>query len=94
VCKMCVQAVEDYFPDCPEKEYGNFLLSATAFPFGQPSTIRLQLKEAKDAGCLTWKDAIVYSNNHMDDQMRAFKEADKKKQKISKEMNDVTQRVR
>lgn len=81
MCKACVQAVEDYFPDCPKKEIGNFLFGATAFPFGQPPTIRMQLKEAKDAGCKTYKDAINYANAQLIKDMDSFKKAEKKKNK-------------
>jgi hypothetical protein len=81
MCKLCVQAVVDYFPDCPSKEYGSFLMASTAFPFGKPTLIRLQLKEAKDAGCTTYKDAIVYAETHMDDQMKTLKELERKKNK-------------
>jgi hypothetical protein len=76
-----VKAVEDYFPDCPKKEYGDFLMAATAFPFGKPSIFRMQLKEAKDAGCKTYKDAMAYGNAQMDKEMEAFKKADKKRSK-------------
>lgn len=81
MCKACVKAVEDYFPDCPPKEYGDFLMSTTSFPAGQPSQIRMQLKEAKDAGCKTYKDAIIYAEKQFDDEMKTFKEAEKKKHK-------------
>jgi len=81
MCKGCVKAVEDYFPDCPDKEYGNFLFSATPFPFGDASTTRMHLKEAKDAGCKTWKEAITYANEHFDDSMKSLKELEKKKNK-------------
>lgn len=81
MCKLCVQSVMDYFPDCPKKEYGNFLMSATSFPFGRPATIRLELKAAKDSGCQTYKDAIIYAEGHLDDQMKLFKEAERKKTK-------------
>jgi hypothetical protein len=67
MCKQCVEMVEKYFPDCPEKEYGDFLFSATAFPFGDWQTVERHLKEAKDAGCKTYQDAINYANKQLEE---------------------------
>jgi hypothetical protein len=70
MCKQCVEMVEKYFPDCPKKEYGNFLMSATAFPFGDPDYIGTQLKQARDAGCKTYEEAIVFANNQLEESMK------------------------
>lgn len=81
MCKACVKAVEDYFPDCPPKEYGDFLMQTTAFPAGSTAQIRMQLKEAKDAGCKTYKDAIVFAAKQFDDEFTRMKKLDRKRSK-------------
>lgn len=81
MCKACVQAVEDYFPDCPPKLYGDFLMMTTPFPAGQPSQIRMHLKEAKDAGCNSYKEAIEYAAKQMDDAFDRMKKRDLKRNK-------------
>jgi hypothetical protein len=70
MCKQCVLMVEKYFPDCPEDEVGDFLMAGTAFPFGDPDYIGLQLKQAKDAGCKTYEEAIAYANNQLEESMK------------------------
>lgn len=69
MCKGCAEAVERHFPDCPPKDYGAFLINATAFPFGGAEVVDRQLAEAKAAGCLTWKAAIAWANQQTWDEM-------------------------
>jgi hypothetical protein len=62
MCEKCTRAVQKYFPDCPEREYGSFLFAATSFPFGDPDYIEQQLKEAINAGCKNWHEAVIYAH--------------------------------
>jgi len=44
VCIKCVEALAETFPDVPENEAGDFLMSCTAFPCCDPETLLAQLK--------------------------------------------------
>lgn len=59
MCQRCVDAVKKYFPDCPVKEYGNFLLEATPFPCGTAQDTETALRRHKQARCKTWTDAMA-----------------------------------
>ncbi|MCK5609331.1 hypothetical protein KAR91_46085 [Candidatus Pacearchaeota archaeon] len=48
MCQICVAAVKEYWPDLPESEYGNLLMSATCFPCGPPETTIVQVREMAD----------------------------------------------
>lgn len=45
MCECCVDLLNKYFPDVPEKDAVNILWSATSFPFGSPERVEDQLKE-------------------------------------------------
>lgn len=47
MCADCVKAVNDIFPEVPEKELGDFLMNCTAFPFGDRATVKKQLEELR-----------------------------------------------
>ena len=77
MCKECLAAVEKYFPDCPIGEIGNFLIEATAFPFGDGDHVAMNLREAKEAGCKTWLEAMTYANQQLDLEMERLHEKEK-----------------
>lgn len=50
MCQGCVDAVDRVFPGTPENEYGDILMSMTAFPFERdPAKIERQLRTARKA---------------------------------------------
>jgi hypothetical protein len=69
MCQKCVDAVKEIYPDCPEEVMGDFLFSATAFPFGNGDLVRKQLLEAKSKGYSTYLEAISYANSKTSEAM-------------------------
>ena len=47
MCASCVEAVTATFPEVPDNEVGNFLMSVTAFPMGSPELVAQQLQELR-----------------------------------------------
>jgi len=74
MCEKCAEAVKLYFPDCPDEEYGNFLMSSTAFPACDGDRVAEQLKEHKEAGCKTWLEAIDRAARIMDEVIAELRE--------------------
>lgn len=72
MCAKCVEAVRAYFPDCPEETMGDFLISATCFPFGDHEQVARQVKEHHDAGCKTSDEAMARADREMDRAMRDY----------------------
>ena len=70
MCQKCIDAVKKHYPDLPEKDWGDLLMSATAFPFGDPETIERQLAEAKANSDGTMEGAIAYANKQLDEAMK------------------------
>ena len=77
MCKICADAVNEYFPDTPDSEYGDFLMTATAFPACDGNHVRKQLKEHKEAGCVTYKDAMTRAMNQMDETIERLRKEGK-----------------
>lgn len=48
MCQECVDLVRKYYPELPDEKYGDFLMSATCFPFGKPADIEKQFIEYKE----------------------------------------------
>jgi hypothetical protein len=46
MCKKCVDAVKEFFPDAKESECGDILMCLTPFPFGKPEDVREALRVA------------------------------------------------
>ncbi len=44
MCKQCVEAVNDIFPELSEKEQMDILWDWTAFPAASPEHIKMQLE--------------------------------------------------
>lgn len=47
MCKRCVDSVTAAFPNIPDDQVGDFLLSCTAFPLGEPETVERQVAELR-----------------------------------------------
>jgi hypothetical protein len=45
MCEKCVEFLQKYFPELPEKEAITLLLEETSFPFGSFETVEKQLME-------------------------------------------------
>jgi hypothetical protein len=43
MCKQCVVALNEVFPEVPKEEWCNFLMDCTCYPFGQPEDVKKQL---------------------------------------------------
>lgn len=69
MCQKCIDAVKKHFPKLPKKHYGELLMSATAFPFGEPEYIEKQLKELKRKTDGTLGGAIAYAHRKLDEAM-------------------------
>ena len=52
MCDVCVDAVQQHWPDLTEHEQGSLLLGATCFPFGSAKQVEEELKRlAERTGC-------------------------------------------
>lgn len=65
MCKECADLAKKYYPDLPEEDLGE-LLSATAFPFGDPAYLEKQLIELREKTDGTLHGAIVFAHEEMD----------------------------
>lgn len=65
MCQKCVDAVKKYYPKLPKKHYGDLLMNATAFPFGQPEYIAKQLKELRRKTDGSLDGAITYAHQQL-----------------------------
>lgn len=65
MCAKCPVAIRRYFPDCPDDKMGDFLMSATSFPFGDGETVERQLREHRAAGVRTWREACARADAEM-----------------------------
>lgn len=75
MCTTCVDVARSLFPDCPDERLGDFLMSATCFPFGDGEIVARQLREHREAGCATWLDAVDRAEAQIHKAMAAWKEA-------------------
>ena len=69
MCKQCLEAVREFFPDIGDELAGELLISATAFPFGGPEIIRSQLKELRENSDGTLEGAMTYASKELDEYM-------------------------
>ena len=74
MCEKCLLAVKKYYPDLPESDYGDLLMSATAFPHGNHETVERQLKETREATDGTLAQAIGYAEAKMDEEYEKYKQ--------------------
>ena len=65
MCKKCVDAVKRHYPKLPKSQYGNLLMSATAFPFGSPAYIEKQLRQLRKHTDGTVDGAIAYAHRQL-----------------------------
>ena len=70
MCSRCVRAAYLYFPDVPDGRLGEFLFSATCFPFGDHAAVERNLADAWLAGCETYQQAEAYADEQMEDAMK------------------------
>jgi hypothetical protein len=47
MCKLCVDAVREIFPDVPEGEIHEFLTACTCFGFGSPDEVRQDIQDLR-----------------------------------------------
>lgn len=66
-------AAKRYYPDCPDDKLGDFLFSATPFPFGTDKDVARCLSAARADGAATWEDAIDYASDQLDRSMNAIR---------------------
>ena len=72
MCKVCVDAVKELFPDCPARKRIEFLSGSTAFPLADAKTVIRQLKEHKRYGADTWIAAMIRCDRLMDKHMKKY----------------------
>lgn len=65
MCKKCIALVKKFYPDLPESDYGDLLMSATAFPFGGPEIIEEQLRELREKTDGSLWGAIAFANQEL-----------------------------
>ena len=52
MCQTCVDAIKRYWPDLPEAQWGDLLMSATCWPFGDGAQVAAMVKQkAAQSGC-------------------------------------------
>ncbi len=72
MCQKCFDAVKKYYPRLPEKHYGDLLMGATAFPFGDAETVERQLKELIEKTDGTLEGAYAFAAAELDKGMAQF----------------------
>lgn len=72
MCQKCVDAVQEYYPDCPQQMMGDFLFAATCFPFGTPEKVREQLANMRARGQDTWRKALAYTDEQVTQAMANY----------------------
>jgi hypothetical protein len=60
--QQCVDLVKKYYPNLPEKDYGNLLMGATCFPMGGPEYIEPQLIELIENTDGSLEQALGYAD--------------------------------
>jgi hypothetical protein len=73
MCIKCVEAVTETFPEVPDAEVGNFLMSCTAFPCGDAETVLRQLRELR-AKTSNYKACYGIVEDEMEKAMKRYKE--------------------
>lgn len=72
MCQKCVDAVRQYYPQLPEKEWGNFLMGVTCFPFGCGEQVAEQLQRTKRNTDGSVGAAYAYADTEMTMAMAGF----------------------
>ena len=73
MCQKCVDAVKRWFPKVRRKDYGDLLMSATAFPMAGPAYIEKQLKGMARKGITTVAAAAAYAGEQMERDMEKIR---------------------
>jgi hypothetical protein len=71
--KACVEAVREFFPDCPDDEVEEFLFTVTDYPAVDATYVRKQLMELR-ATTSTWDEAMAQVDWEMEEAMRRYDE--------------------
>jgi hypothetical protein len=77
MCKDCLRIGQTLFPDASEEDVGNFLMSATCFPFGHPRDVWRTAYSSWRAGAGTIRGAIRYAHLELDRGMRKFRRTER-----------------
>ena len=72
MCQLCVDAVRRYFPDVPDDDYGDFLMTATAFPCAGGEHVAKQLEEMAEKSGGDWRRAMAIADEEMEAAMLDF----------------------
>lgn len=62
MCNQCIETVKKWFPLLPEDQYGELLVSGTAFPMGDPEYIAAQVEELAKHSDGTLDSALAYAH--------------------------------
>ena len=54
MCQQCLDALNKHFPNLPEEEAGDLLISQTAFPMGSAIQIERQIAELANKKNTRW----------------------------------------
>jgi hypothetical protein len=81
MCKICVDSVRKYFPDCPETMIGDFLINNTCFPMGNGYMEAQQVKELRDKTD-SYIECFNITAREMDFEMELYKRYDDIKETI------------
>jgi len=80
MCKLCVEAVHEIFPEVPDGEMGDFLLATTCYPAGGPEQVRAQLSDNR-AKMKTndWHECYEIADREMDEAYQKMKQEEQEK---------------
>lgn len=76
MCNLCTEAVRKYFPDVPDEEYGNFLISVTSFPAGDGEEIYKQLRDLR-VKTANWETCFAIADMEMNEAIKQLNESKK-----------------
>ena len=68
MCRACAEACREIFPEVPDDEMGDFLISTTCYPFGEATQVRSQLVTNRDKMTTSdWHECYAISDREMDE---------------------------
>lgn len=70
MCNRCALVVRKFYPSLPDKEFGDFLMSTTAFPMSDAETIERQVREMWENTDGTIAAAYAYAAEEFDKSAR------------------------
>jgi hypothetical protein len=66
MCKLCVAVMHEIFPEVPEKEVGDFLMSCTCYPFGGPEELKKQLVDLRQKAGDDYKRCYAIADEELE----------------------------